>query len=61
MLRARVYRAWTEIFSRTRCTVEFRDRGEHTQLVLADEGDGAGEHATGWGPALDHLARLLAG
>jgi len=47
------------VFSRTRCTVEFLDRGVGTQLVLTDEGDGAGEHATGWGPALDHLAQLL--
>ena len=47
------------VFSRTRCTVEFLDRGVGTQLVLTDEGDSAGEHATGWGPALDHLAQLL--
>ena len=40
------------VFSRTRCTVEFLDRGERTQLVLTD----AGEHASGWGMALNHLA-----
>jgi uncharacterized protein YndB with AHSA1/START domain len=48
------------VFSRTRCTVEFLDRGERTQLVLDDEGDDAGEHASGWGQALNHLAQLLA-
>ncbi len=47
------------VFSSSRCTVEFIDRGEWTQLILTDEGDDAGEHATGWAPALNHLARLL--
>ncbi|HJQ84890.1 MAG TPA: SRPBCC domain-containing protein, partial [Candidatus Binatia bacterium] len=37
------------VFSRTRCTVELIARGERTQLVLTDVGDGAGDHATGWG------------
>ena len=48
------------VFSRTRCTVEFLDRGERTQLVLTDDGDAAGEHASGWGMALNHLPRVLA-
>jgi hypothetical protein len=47
------------VFSRTRCTVELVDRGERTQLVLTDEGEEAGEHATGWAPALNNLARAL--
>jgi uncharacterized protein YndB with AHSA1/START domain len=49
----------SNVFSRTRCTLEFVDRDGRTQLILTDEGDAAGEHATGWGPALDHLAQLL--
>jgi len=49
----------SDVFSRTRCTVEFVDRDGRTQLILTDEGDGAGDHATGWAPALDHLAQLL--
>jgi uncharacterized protein YndB with AHSA1/START domain len=48
------------VLSRTRCTVELLDAGDGTQLVLTDEGEGAGEHASGWGPALEHLAQLLA-
>ncbi|HYR96345.1 MAG TPA: SRPBCC domain-containing protein [Candidatus Binatus sp.] len=48
------------VLSRTRCTVEFFDRGRRTQLVVAEEGDGAGEHAGGWGHAFDRLAGLLA-
>jgi uncharacterized protein YndB with AHSA1/START domain len=47
------------VFSRTRCTVELRDGGERTQLVLTDVGEGAGEHASGWGPALGQLVRLV--
>jgi len=47
------------VFSRSRCTVEFVERGERTQVILADEGENAGDHASGWGPALDHLARRL--
>jgi uncharacterized protein YndB with AHSA1/START domain len=47
------------VLSRTRCTVEFLARGARTQLVLTDEGDGAGEHASGWGPALSHLEQAL--
>jgi uncharacterized protein YndB with AHSA1/START domain len=47
------------VFSRSLCTVEFVDRGERTQLILSDEGEDAGQHATGWAPALDHLAHLL--
>jgi uncharacterized protein YndB with AHSA1/START domain len=48
------------VFSRTRCPVEFCDRGRRTQLVLTEEGDDAGEHAGGWGHAFDRLAGLLA-
>jgi uncharacterized protein YndB with AHSA1/START domain len=48
------------VFSRSSCTVAFVERGPRTQLILTDEGDGAAEHATGWGPALNHLDRLLA-
>ena len=51
----------SDVFSRTRCTVEFVDRDGRTQLILTDEGDGAGDDATGWGPALDHLAQTLGG
>ena len=40
-------------------TVEFGEREDGTQLVLTDESDDAGEHADGWGGALNHLARLL--
>ena len=47
------------VLSRTRPTVEFVDRGGRTQLVLTDEGDGAAEHASGWGTALNHLANLV--
>jgi len=47
------------VLSRSRCTVELVDRGDRTQLILTDEGEDAGQHATGWAPALDHLARLL--
>jgi len=47
------------VFSRSRCAVEFLERGERTQLVVTDEGENAGDHATCWGPSLDHLARLL--
>jgi hypothetical protein len=43
----------------SRAVNEFLDRGAGTQLVLTDEGEDAGEHATGWAPALNHLARLL--
>ena len=50
-----------DVFSRTRCTVEFVDHGERTQLVLTEDGDDAGEHASGWGVGLNQLARLLAG
>jgi uncharacterized protein YndB with AHSA1/START domain len=48
------------VFSRTRCTAEFRDRDGRCQLFLTEEGDDAGEHAGGWGAALNRLARLLA-
>ena len=48
------------VYSRTRCTVDFLDRGERTQVVLTEEGDNAGEHASGWGHGLDRLAYLLA-
>ena len=48
------------VFSRSRCTVELIARGERTQLVLTDEGEDAGEHASGWAPALNNLAKLLA-
>ena len=47
------------VLSSTRRTVELVDRGARTQLVLTDEGEGAGEHASGWGPALRHLAQVL--
>jgi uncharacterized protein YndB with AHSA1/START domain len=49
------------VFSPTRCTVEFVDRGARTQLVLTDVDDDAGEHAGGWGVALNQLARILGG
>ena len=48
------------VYSRTRCTVEFVDRGDRTQLVLTEEGGDAGEHASGWGNGFNRLARLLA-
>jgi uncharacterized protein YndB with AHSA1/START domain len=48
-----------QVFSRSRCTVELVARGERTQLILTDEGEDAGEHASGWAPALNNLARLL--
>lgn len=48
------------VISRTRCAVEFVDRGGRTQIVLTDDGEGAGEHASGWGTALNQLAELLA-
>ena len=48
------------VFSRSRCTVELMPRRDHTQLILTDEGEDAGEHATGWAPALNNLAKLLA-
>jgi uncharacterized protein YndB with AHSA1/START domain len=48
-----------DVFSRTRCCVDFVDRGARTQLVLTDEGDGAGEHAVGWGQALNQLSRAV--
>jgi uncharacterized protein YndB with AHSA1/START domain len=54
-----VSRAGT-VVARTRCTVEFLDRGTSMQIILTDEGDGAGEHAGGWGHGLDQLAKLLA-
>ena len=47
------------VFSRSRCTVELVALGERTQLILTDEGEDAGEHASGWAPALNNLARLL--
>ena len=50
-----------DLFSRTRCTVDFVDRGPRTQLVPTDVDDAAGEHASGWGTALNQLARLFAG
>jgi uncharacterized protein YndB with AHSA1/START domain len=48
------------VFSRSRCTVELVAQGERTQLILIDEGEDAGEHASGWGPALSNLAKFLA-
>ena len=48
------------VYSRTRCTVEFIERGDRTQLVLTDEGDGAGEHASGWGLGFNRLAQMFA-
>jgi len=48
------------VFSRTRCSVEFVDRGNRSQLVPLEEGDDAAAHAGGWGHALDRLAALLA-
>jgi uncharacterized protein YndB with AHSA1/START domain len=48
------------VYSRTRCTVEFLDRGERTQLILTEEGDSAGEHASGWGHGFDRLAQIVA-
>ncbi len=48
------------VLSRTRCAVDFIDRGGRTQIVLPDDGEGAGEHAAGWGTALNHLAEVVA-
>ena len=53
----RILAALPSVFT---CTVEFVERGMRTQLILTDEGDDAGEHATGWAPALNNLERLLA-
>ena len=53
--------AWSaNLLANPRCTVEFLDYGACTQVVLADEGADAGEHAYGWGGALNHLAGVLA-
>lgn len=45
-------------------TVEFRDLGGSTEIVLTHEGfptdDAAAGHAEGWGLCLDQLAELLA-
>jgi uncharacterized protein YndB with AHSA1/START domain len=49
------------VASETTCTVELIERGGQTELVLTDEGPGADEHASGWGPALDHLTSALRG
>lgn len=48
------------VISETLVTIEFLDRGGRTEVVLTDEGPGAEEHASGWGPTLDHLTRALA-
>src|SRR5437016_14097712 len=45
------------VFSRTRCTGEFLDRGGRAPLVLTDHRDGAGAHARGGGQALHPPSR----
>jgi len=46
--------------SKTRVTVEFKDVGDgKSELILIDVGDEAWEHAQGWRPALELLAKYL--
>jgi uncharacterized protein YndB with AHSA1/START domain len=46
--------------SKTRVTVEFKDIGSgRSEIVLTDVGDEAWEHAQGWRPALELLAKHL--
>jgi len=50
------------LISKTRVTVEFKDAGNgKSEIVLTDVGDEAWEHAQGWRPALELLARHLRG
>ena len=46
--------------SKTRVRVEFRDLGsDSSELTLTDIGDDSWEHAQGWRPALELLAKHL--
>jgi uncharacterized protein YndB with AHSA1/START domain len=48
------------LISKTRVTVEFRDVGDgRSEIILTDVGDEAWEHAQGWRPALELLAKYL--
>jgi uncharacterized protein YndB with AHSA1/START domain len=50
-----------QVHSKTIVTMEFRDLGGRTEVIVTDVGPGAEEHRSGWEPTLDSFARRLAG
>lgn len=49
-----------KFISKTRVAIEFKDAGGgKSEIVLTDVGDEAWEHAQGWRPALELLAKHL--
>ncbi len=45
--------------AKTRCTVEFHDRGGKTEIILTDSGMNGASNEKGWTPTLASLGRWL--